>query len=322
MLRTAGAAPADGLQRIDNRVRTGITAVSRRHGYAVLVLLGGCWLGAAPGPAQAQTPSPLPEWVYSAGIPLRGYFNQNLPKWQVELGMGTSFQPEYEGASSYELVPAPSFDIRYSDIAFLSVGEGLGVNLLRGRNYRAGLAVTYNLGRKLSNDFRVTTRRRVSPTAEIKAFGEYLIFPVVLRLDFRQALAGGYDGYVGDFSVYMPVAGSRRRRFVVFAGPSVTFASGGYMRKFFDVNAEQAVASGLPEFDAHGGTKSVAFGVNATWFFYQRWFVNGAGAVSRLVRDAERSPFTQEKTQGTVNFTIGYLFGGSDPFGAGAAPSD
>lgn len=262
-------------------------------------------------PALAQTPSPLPEWEYSAGIGLREYFQPNPPKWQTELGIGVATQPDYDGASHYEIVPAPSFDVRYYNLAFLSVGEGLGINVFHGKTYRVGAAITYNLGRKLNNDVRLTTQRRVSPTAEFKLFGEYVIFPVVMRLDVRQALNGGYQGFVGDLGAYMPVAGSRKYKYFVFAGPSVTFGSGQYMSHFFGVNAEQARESGLPEFNAKGGIKSVSFGVNASWFFQGSWFVNGAGAINRLLGDAAQSPFTQEKTQLTLNFTIGYLFGGS-----------
>lgn len=262
-------------------------------------------------PVSAQTPSPLPEWEYSAGIGLREYFEPHPPEWQTELGLGVATQPEYDGSSHYEIVPAPSFDVRYYNLAFLSAGEGLGVNVFHGKTYRIGAAITYNLGRKLNNDIQLTEQRKVSPTAEFKLFGEYVIFPVVLRLDVRQALNGGYQGFVGDFSVYMPVAGSRKYRYFVFAGPAVTFGSGQYMSHFFGVDAEQASESGLPEFKAKGGIKSVSFGVNASWFFHGSWFVNGAGAVDRLLGDAAQSPFTQEKTQLTVNFTIGYLFGDS-----------
>ncbi len=257
----------------------------------------------------AQTPSPLPEWEYSAGIGLREYFQPNPPKWQAELGIGVATQPEYDGSSHYEIVPAPSFDVRYYNLAFLSVGEGLGINVFHGKTYRVGAAITYNLGRKLNNDIQLTTQRKVSPTAEFKLFGEYVIFPMVLRLDVRRALNGGYQGFVGDFSAYMPIAGSRKHRYFVFAGPSVTFGSRQYMSKFFGVDAVQAQESGLPEFNAKGGIKSVSFGLNATWFFHGYWFVNGAGAVNRLLSDAAQSPFTQKKTQLTLNFTIGYLFG-------------
>jgi len=279
---------------------------------ASIVGVAGCgglalWVGAA----AAQTPSPLPEWEYSAGVPLREYFQAKAPKWQTEVGLGVGTQPEYDGSSHYEVVPAPSFDVRYYNTAFLSIGEGLGINIFHGKTYRVGAAITYDLGRKLNNDLRVTDRQKVSPTAEFKLFGEVVIFPVVLRLDIRQALNGGYQGFVGDLSGYMPVAGSRKHRYFVFAGPSVTFGSGQYMSHYFGVNATQAKQSGLSPFKASGGIKQVSFGVNATWFFHKAWFVNGAAAVNRLLNDAAQSPFTQEKTQATVDLTLGYLFGDS-----------
>jgi len=31
----------------------------------------------------------------------------------------------------------PVIDVRYQDLAFASVGEGIGVNVIRGDNYRA-----------------------------------------------------------------------------------------------------------------------------------------------------------------------------------------
>jgi len=45
---------------------------------------------------------------------------------------------------SYRTVPSPAFDIRYKDLLFLSDGDGLGVNLLRGETYRAGVALGYD----------------------------------------------------------------------------------------------------------------------------------------------------------------------------------
>ena len=43
-------------------------------------------------------------------------------------------------------------NVRYKDLWFASVGEGLGVNLLHGDHYRGGLAITYDLGRLEEND--------------------------------------------------------------------------------------------------------------------------------------------------------------------------
>lgn len=277
----------------------------KRWGWILIVCLSMTWSAAG----WSQTPSPLPEWEYSAGIALRQYFNPHPPEWQTELGIGFSLQPEYDGSAHYELVPAPSFDVRYYNLAFLSAGEGLGINIFHGKTYRVGAAITFNLGRKLGNDIQLTTQRRVGPTPELKLFAEKVFFPVVLRIDFRQALGTGYQGYVGDLSVYMPVAGSRKYHYVVFAGPSVTFASGQYMQHFFSVDAQQSHESGLPQFSAKGGLKSVSFGVNASWFFRGDWFLNGTAGVVHLARGAAHSPFTREKNQGTVNFTVGYVWG-------------
>jgi len=36
--------------------------------------------------ASAQTPSPLGEWQYSAGVPLQKLFNPTVPTWQVSVG--------------------------------------------------------------------------------------------------------------------------------------------------------------------------------------------------------------------------------------------
>src|ERR1700688_4506272 len=97
----------------------------------------------ATSPLAAQTPSPLANWQYSVGevlVPLGG----PVPDWRVTLGGGAEVEPIYEGSKRYQATPSVVLDVRYKDIAFLSDGEGLGVNLIRGQTYRAGVAVGYD----------------------------------------------------------------------------------------------------------------------------------------------------------------------------------
>lgn len=293
-------------------IRSGVTAEQPglrccRLLLIPLYLTAGIWTLRA----VAQTPSPLPEWEYSAGVPLREYFQPKPPKWQTELGLGVAMLPEYDGSSSYQVLPAPNFDIRYYNLAFLSTGEGLGINMLHGKTYRVGAAITYDLGRKLNSDFHISDSKTVSPSAELKIFGELVLFPVVLRLDLRKSIDGGYEGYVGDLSAYMPVAGSKAGHYFVFAGPAITFASSRYMTKYFGISAAQARESSLSQFTASGGIKEVSFGINATWFFRGPWFVNGVAAVSQLLGAAAQSPLTTEKTQGAFSMSVGYVFSGN-----------
>lgn len=92
-------------------------------------------------------------------------------------------------------------NIRYRDIAFASVGEGLGVNPLRGDNYRAGVSIGYDLGRRVADYYsHLHGLGDIAPAPVIKLIESYAIskkFPLVLRAAVRQ-LVGGADGVVGD----------------------------------------------------------------------------------------------------------------------------
>lgn len=88
----------------------------------------------------SQTPSPLQEWQYPAGTILEQLYEPTLQDWRVVLRAAVAAMPRYDGAQSYRESPGPVIVIPYRDIAFASVGEGLGVNLLRGANYRAGIS--------------------------------------------------------------------------------------------------------------------------------------------------------------------------------------
>jgi outer membrane scaffolding protein for murein synthesis (MipA/OmpV family) len=194
----------------------------------------------------------------------------------------------------------------HRDIAFASVGEGIGVNLLRGDACRAGVAIGYEIGRPVSaypSDLAGLDNIPAAPV--LKLFGAYVIsrsFLLVLRADIRR-IAGGANGWVGDLEVYLSLPGSSRK-FVMFAGPSLTLADGGYMQNVFGVSAHQAAASGYPSFNSHGGWKAAGLGFSATWFITQHWLLNADMAVSRLLGSAAASPITQRRTQGILALAV------------------
>jgi outer membrane scaffolding protein for murein synthesis (MipA/OmpV family) len=272
------------------------------------VTLGG--LAFLPASASAQTPSPLGEWQYSAGIAVQKMFQPNIPDWQVRLGAAASFQPRYEGSDRYHVVAGPSIDVRYKDLFFLSSGEGFGVNFAQGQNWRVSLAAVYDLGRREQDDRQeLNGLGNINVAPGLKLAGEYVVskdFPLVLRADIRRYF-GGSNGWTGDLGAYMPMPGSSKS-FFWFAGPNVTLADSTYMNSWFGVNQNQAARSQYSQYHASAGFKSVGFGISAVWLFNKHWFATADGAFQQLVGSAANSPITRSRANGVADISINYRF--------------
>ncbi len=264
----------------------------------------------APGAAQGQTPSPLQEWQYSGGIILSRLFQPDLPDWRRVLGVAAEVQPVYDGSRAYRLQGGPVINIQYRDIAFASTGDGLGVNFLRGDHYRFGVAIAYDFGRRERDDYtNLRGMGNISTAPVVKLFGTTVLskkFPLILRVDARQ-IVGGADGAVADVGVYMPLPGSSKK-FVMFAGPSVTFATHRYLQSEFGVTPAQSLASGHPVFDPHGGEAAVGVGFSATRFLTDHWLLNMDAALSKLKGSPDVSPITERSTQREIAMSIDYLW--------------
>jgi outer membrane scaffolding protein for murein synthesis (MipA/OmpV family) len=258
--------------------------------------------------ALSQTPSALQEWQYSGGIVLVKLFQPDLPDWRVQLGAAAERRPLYDGARAYRLVGGPMIDIRYRDVAFASVGEGVGVNFLHGANYLMGVALGYDQGRREADDLehlKGLTSIHAAPV--VKVFGSWVYskeFPLVLRADARR-FVGGAAGWAADLSAYLPLPGSSKT-FIMFAGPSITFADRRHLQTLFGVTESQALASGYPVYTAHGGANAVGFGFSATRFLDERWLLNADIAVNHLLGSAGDSPITQSTLQGVLALSVAY----------------
>ena len=269
---------------------------------AVLILLS--------APAHAQTPSPIAEWQYSSGIELQKRFEHDHPEsvWRGTVGASIETQPSYLGSDHYRLTGGPDFDLRYKDLAFLSTGEGLGVNVLFTDHFRVGGALGYDLGRSEHDDSRLHGMGKISSAVVPRLFAAMVLFPVTFRLDVRKGI-GGNRGIVGDASVYAPVYGSQQ--FILFLGGSATIASAQYMTRFFGVNANQSANSGYRLYDPDAGPEAVSIGSSAIWFFSPRrtWFADATLTMDRLLGDAAHSPLVASRFSSAVALSIGYQFG-------------
>jgi outer membrane scaffolding protein for murein synthesis (MipA/OmpV family) len=261
-----------------------------------------------PRMAWSQTPSPLQEWQYPGGTILDKMFNPDQPNWHVVLGAAVASEPRYGGASAYRIAAVPVIDIRYKDIVFAAVGEGLGWNIWHGDKSRAGIAIGYDLGRRVSDDYRhLHGLGDIKPAPVVKLFGSLVVskkFPLILRADIRR-IVGGAGGMLGDLEAFMPLPGSSKT-FIMFAGPSVTFSNRQYAQKVFGVSATQAADSTYRVYNAHGGAQAAGLGFSATRFITPHWLINTDIAWNHLLGSASNSSITQAPVQGIIEFSSVY----------------
>jgi len=248
----------------------------------------------------AQTPSPLQEWQYSGGVILARLFEPDLPRYRTVLGLASEVQPVYDGSRAYRVQGGPVINIQYRDIAFVATGDGIGYNFLRGDHYRVGVALTYDLGRKVNDDYSNLHGMGDIAAAPVgKVFASWVLsrkFPMILRVDARQFI-GGVNGAVGDAGVYLPLPGSSKT-FVMFAGPSITLATHHYLQNPYGVTPQQSLASGHPVYEiACTGTSAAGVGFSATKFVTEHWLINLDTAISQIRGSPSRSPLVERRTQ-------------------------
>ena len=258
---------------------------------------------------RAQTPSPLQEWQYSGGIILARLFEPDLPRYRTILGLAADLQPVYDGSRAYRVEGGPVINIHYLDIAFISTGEGVGYNVLRGDHYQLGIALTYDLGRKEKDDLsNLRGMGNIGAAPVGKIFGSWVLsksFPMILRVDARQ-FAGGAQGAVGDAAVYVPLPGSSQT-FVMFAGPSITLATHHYLQTLYGVTPEQSLLSGHPVYElTRDGTSAAGVGFSASKFLTSHWILNLDTAINQIRGSASRSPLVERRTQRVLALSVDY----------------
>jgi outer membrane scaffolding protein for murein synthesis (MipA/OmpV family) len=251
----------------------------------------------------------MQEWQYSGGIILQKLFQPDVPEWRTVLGVASEVQPIYDGAHAYRISGGPVINIQFKDLAFLTTGDGIGVNIFRGSHYQVGLAVAYDLGRKEKDDrTNLNGMGDIGAAPVAKLFGSWVIsryFPMILRVDVRQ-FVGGAQGVVGDAGVYIPLPGSSKT-FVMFAGPSITMADHHYLQVLYGVTPEQSAASGHPVYDIpHAGTVGVGVGFSATKFITEHWLLNLDLALHQVRGSAAHSPLVEQRTQRVGALSVNY----------------
>lgn len=246
------------------------------------------------------------------------------PDRQIMVGTFIAYAPAYLGADEYQLMAGPNIQVRY-DRAFLSVQEGLGYDLVRSGELRAGPTIGLRQPRREngSSPLRIAGDRSddlrglgtIKATADIGGFIAYERGPIAAKLDVRQATNSDL-GLIATLGVrytrMIPISSRPGPPALVSFGLRVSFVDDKYNQSYFGVTAEQSTRSGLKPFDADGGLLSAGLGASAVVPLNGRVSAIFLAGYDRLAGDAARSPLVEERgsrNQATAGLGFVYRFG-------------
>ena len=226
--------------------------------------------------------------------------------WTISIGAGGNFRPDFEGATHDLLRPVPIFSAQRagSRQQFIGPRDGAGVALFDAAGFRAGPVGTFLPARKASSDSALNGLHDINTTIELGGFVEY--FPLDwfrARLEVRR----GFDGSDGVFvDLFADAIVPVWDHLTWSAGPRLSFANTHGTAPFFGIDQTEALASGLPVFNANGGLHSVGAGTQLRYQITPRWEVHSYIEYQRLTGDAAASPLiTQRGSPNQTTSSIG-----------------
>jgi MipA family protein len=215
------------------------------------------------------------------------------------LGAGVGVAADYEGSDYYEPVPLWNLSVSnlYHPKTYIQVlGPRLRSNFIPDDHWRLGVAGQFIRKRDNVHNDRVDNLESVDASVMLGIVGGYdfLAEPqqdLVLEVEVRQDVANDNGLLATIRGVY---AGRLTPSWGVVGSVGSTWADDDYMSSYFGIDAADAAASGLDEFNADEGFKDVNFGGALSYRFLERWSVAVIGTYARLLGDAEDSPVVDD----------------------------
>ena len=209
------------------------------------------------------------------------------------------------------LSPVPIFAIRRAGTTeqFRGPRDSASIAFLDFGDLRAGPVAKFVAARKQYNYSELKGLGDVKAAVQLGGFVEY--YPVDwfrTRVELRQGVVGP-NGTVADFSAdfIVPVF----QRLMISAGPRFTWESTKGTSPYFGIDAVQAMATGLPIFNAKGGAHSAGVGAQVSYRVDPRWEGHAYVEYERLLGDAAKSPLVTVRgspNQTTVGIGASYSF--------------
>jgi outer membrane protein len=238
-------------------------------------------------------------------IDLRSTEAKAAPRtWNVSLGVGVGVAPAFLGAKRGEASFRPIISIgRGLGGRWLSVADdNIGIGLIEGDNWRAGVAGKLLWERRALDHSELLGLGNVRFGGEIGGFAEFYPLPWLrARGELRHGVSA-HEALMGDLK--LDAFTRLDERWIVSAGPRVSFAGRDFTQTYLGVTPQQSLQSGLPVFKAGHGLLSYGAAAQVTYKWTSRLESSVFLQASRLAGDAAESPLVKQR--GSPNqFSVG-----------------
>ena len=234
--------------------------------------------------------------------------------WEVTIGAGAAYGPDYPGADDYGFSPLPYVDVTWRDRLFLRSQQGLGGYIVNWEDRSDGLIEGLTLGlsvrpsetRDEDDDDRLDGLGDVDLSAEVGLFATLEVGFLEFGAELYQDVGNGHEGLRGELST--GIGHQVTERLAVGAETFLQFGDGQYLESFFGVTSRQAARSGLDRYDAGSGLYGAGVGLSAQYQLTEHWGILSFVEYSRLVGDAADSPIVEDEGAVEVGAFVAYRF--------------
>jgi MipA family protein len=227
--------------------------------------------------------------------------------WSIMLGGLTFLSPDYEGSDDVKVQGFPFIDVNWRNRFFLNFQQGLGMNIIRNKNFTFGTSIGYYGSREEDDNEALRGLGNIDGGVEGRVFVFVPVGSISFTSMYRRDLSGNHDGAILSVGVlyFRPVTQKLR----VNLQGRLNYASDKFMNTYFDINLSQASRSKMAVYDADAGVKDISAFNILIYSFTRHWNVVSFMGFSRLLGDAANSPIVKERgTANQFSFGLGFSY--------------
>lgn len=246
--------------------------------------------------------------------------------WSITIGLGAFNGSDYEGSDDTETVASPIFEIVWNDWVFLNQ-DALGINFYKNESLILNAIVSEGDERKESLHANLEGLGNINASTTLTLGAE---FEMGLFLSHASLIkhGGGTNGIqaVIGLETVLPLrmlTGKLDMASMDSMGDTVDptligpliiasliadWADDDYISAFFSVDAEQSARSGLPQYAAEAGFKSVSLEISVLHFLNTSWTAQGLAGYSKFFGDVQDSPVVKDDDHVYFGGFINYHF--------------